>query len=659
MWYKRIGYLLGVISLVILSCKKETKAPALELMDVRMAGISLALEGEITRQLPTDASITLQFNQAIQPATATQAIQLTSAGENVAFTLTFLQQNAQIVLYPTGGLSPGKTYTLTLNSTLLSQGGSALPTRKIDFATAAGALQLTGIALKDQDPQMLDPLIDVPLQGSLYLHFSSPIDATTLSAIRIQGEQPESGISAKVTEDPRIILVETTSPLRDYSKFTLSISNQLKGAQGQSFENTTRTFYTGKDPQPKKPLISDEALLTLVQEQTFKYFWDFAHPQSGMARERSTSGDIVTTGGTGFGLMAIIVGIERQFITRTAGVERLDKMLTFLENADRFKGAFPHWLNGQTGKVQPFSSNDNGGDLVETSLLMQGLLTFRQYLRPGDAAEKRLIDRINDIWEGIDWNWYRQNQQQKLYWHWSPDKQWAMNLPISGWNESLITYVLAASSPTHAIPPSVYHEGWARNGGMKNGNIYENLTLPLGPAYGGPLFFSHYSFLGIDPRDLKDSYTDNYFTQNQTHAFIHYRYAQRNPLRYAGYSDEAWGLTASDNHLGYNAHSPTNDLGVIAPTAALASFPYTPEASMKALKLYYYHLGDRLWGNYGFYDAFSIHHQWVASSYLAIDQGPIIVMIENYRTGILWDLFMSASEVKTGLRALGFSGPKL
>ena len=373
-----------------------------------------------------------------------------------------------------------------------------------------------------------------------------------------------------------------------------------------------------------------------------------------MARERNSSGDIVTSGGSGFGIMALIVGIERGFISRDEGRERMEKILTFLESADRFRGAWPHWMHGTTGDVIPFSTNDNGGDLVETSFLIQGLLTFRQYMDESVAAEQSVIDRINALWQTVEWDWYTRDGQKVLYWHWSPDKQWTMNHAIRGYNEALITYFLAAASPTHAVDASVYHEGWAANGGIRNNKSYFNITLPVGYDYGGPLFFAHYSFLGLDPRNLQDTYA-NYWTQNVNHSRINHAYAVANPKRFVGYSDENWGLTASDNHEGYSAHSPTNDLGVITPTAALSSFPYTPEESMKALKFFYYTLGDRLWGPYGFYDAFNITEGWTADSYLAIDQGPIIIMIENYRTGLLWDLFMSAPEVQTGMDNLGFS----
>ena len=400
--------------------------------------------------------------------------------------------------------------------------------------------------------------------------------------------------------------------------------------------------------------LTDEKLLDLVQHQSFKYFYDFAHPASGMALERNTSGDIVTSGGSGFGLMALIVGMERGFITRQEGLEQLERMVTFLETCDRYHGVWPHWLNGGSGEVVPFSPKDNGADLVETAFLVQGLITVRQYLNDALAGEKELKERINTLWEEVEWDWFTRGGQEVLYWHWSPEFDWEMNHAIRGHNETLITYVLAASSPTHSIDSTVYHAGYARNGEIVNGNDYYGIKLPLGEELGGPLFFSHYSFLGLDPQNLEDQYA-NYWEQNVNHSLINRQYCIENPNNFEGYGADCWGLTASDDHQFYGAHSPTNDLGVITPTAAVSSIPYTPEHSLQAIRHFYYGLGDRLWGDYGFYDAFNQSEKWWADSYLAIDQGPIVIMIENYRTGLLWDLFMSAPEVGEGLQKLGFS----
>ncbi|SMB98318.1 conserved hypothetical protein [Hymenobacter roseosalivarius DSM 11622] len=417
------------------------------------------------------------------------------------------------------------------------------------------------------------------------------------------------------------------------------------------------------DPRQRPRNLTDEQLLDQVQRQTFRYFWDFGHPVSGMARERSNvayeyGSEVVTTGGTGFGVMAIIVAADRKWITREEAAARILKIVKFLEKSDSFHGVFPHWLNGATGKVIRFSQKDDGADLVETSFLFEGLICARQYFTQETKTEQELRNRILWLWEGVEWSWHTQGGQNVLYWHWSPNNGWSMNHQIHGWNECLITYVLAASSPKFAIDKKVYDQGWATGDYFKNGKEFYKTKLPLGFDYGGPLFFSHYSFLGLDPRGLKDQYAD-YMQQNQAHTRINYAYCVDNPKKYKGYGPNSWGLTASDSYKGYAAHSPTEDLGVISPTAALSAMPYAPAESMAALKHFYHDLGDNIWSEYGFVDGFSEHHNWYAKSHLAIDQGPIVVMIENHRTGLLWKLFMSSPDVQRGLTKLGFESPQI
>ena len=409
--------------------------------------------------------------------------------------------------------------------------------------------------------------------------------------------------------------------------------------------------------------LSDSALLDVVQRQTFRYFWDFGHPVSGLARERSNNSynygsEVVTIGGSGFGIMGIVVATERKWITREQADDRLLKIVRFLYRADSFHGVFPHWLNGETGKVIPFGRKDDGADLVETSYMFEGLLCARQYYNADNAKEREIRDRINGLWNDIEWSWFTRHGQDVLYWHWSPNNGWAMNFPIHGFNECLITYILAESGTRYPVPASVYHKGWAQGSFFENGKTFYGYKLPLGFDYGGPLFFSQYSFMGLDPKGLKDEYAD-YWEQNQNHTLINRAYCVDNPKKFKGYGENCWGLTASDNYEGYSAQSPTNDLGVISPTAALSAFPYAPKYSMQALRHFYYDLGDKIWGEYGFTDAFSESHNWYGKSYLAIDQGPIVVMIENYRSGLLWNLFMSCPEVKAGLKKLNFESPKI
>jgi len=415
---------------------------------------------------------------------------------------------------------------------------------------------------------------------------------------------------------------------------------------------------------PAAAPLSDTELLDLVQRQTLKYFWDFAHPVSGLARERSNHvpqydcDQTVTSGGSGFGLMALLTGVERGFLKRAEVLDRLLQIVDFLGAAETHHGVFPHFLHGGTGATIPFSPKDDGGDLVETSFLMVGLLCVRQYFAGRSVREARLRDAVERLWQSVEWNWHTQDGREMLYWHWSPRHGWAMNHAITGWNECLITYLMAAASPSHPIAPAVYHNGWTDSPVFRNGETWYDIELPLGPPMGGPLFFSHYSFLGLDPRGLSDRYAD-YWTQNVAHTRINRAHCIANPKGYEGYGPDCWGLTACDRKGGYDAFSPRNDQGVIAPTAALSAMPYTPEESMAALRYFYEALGGQIWGRHGFVDSFDRTQGWVADSNLAIDQGPIVVMIENHRSGLLWELFMSCEEVRAALARLGFESPRL
>jgi hypothetical protein len=425
-----------------------------------------------------------------------------------------------------------------------------------------------------------------------------------------------------------------------------------------------------RSDESKWASLSDNELLDTIQYQTFQYFWDAAEPNSGMARERvhldgeypQNDQDVITLGGSGFGVMAILAGIERGYITREQALSRYQTIVDFLAKADRFHGAWPHWLEGKTGKVKPFSKKDDGGDLVETAFMIQGLLTVAEYFRNGNAEEKQLVADINQLWEEVEWDWYTKGEDV-LYWHWSPNYGWEMNFPVGGYNECLIMYVLAASSPTHPIEPAVYHKGWAKDGKIAEDTMYYGMSSVLNfyehnddPT--GPLFWAHYSYLGLNPKGLADQYAD-YWMLNQNHALMHYEYALDNPKGFEGYGEKQWGLTSSYSMRGYAGHHPGDaDLGVISPTAALSSFPYTPQESMQFLR-YLYTEADSLIGSYGPYDAYSHSSNWYLPRYLAIDQGPIPVMIENYRSGLLWDLFMRNEDVRKGLKKLGFSSPEM
>jgi hypothetical protein len=426
----------------------------------------------------------------------------------------------------------------------------------------------------------------------------------------------------------------------------------LDGGQSEPSNIVSATSYA----------MTDEQLLTSVQEAVFRYFWDYGHPVSGLAREGYQLGhstDTCTSGGTGMGLMAICVGAERGFVSRAEAAGRVLQILTFLdENAARYHGAWSHWMNGATGETKPFGEYDNGGDIVETSYVIQGMFTVRQYFDdPNDPVETEIRSRATQMWEQVEWDWYLQHpDSQVLYWHWSPNYEWHMNHAVCGYNECMITYLLAIASPTHPIPASCYYNGWAGSADYANGNMYYDYLQPVGPEKGGPLFFTHYSHLGFDPREKSDNYC-NYFDNSRNISLINRAYCIENPGGHIGYSDLVWGLTASFNPWGYSAHSPTHDNGTIAPTAALSAMPYLPVESVATLKEFYHAHGDDLWGPFGFFDAFNLSQNWFAPGYVAIDQGPIVVMIENYRTQLCWDLFMANPEIQPMLDAIGWTSP--
>ncbi|MFV0604533.1 MAG: glucoamylase family protein [Niabella sp.] len=462
-------------------------------------------------------------------------------------------------------------------------------------------------------------------------------------------------------------------------------------SQTNSASLTTGQYGDGPDsiaPVGVKKGLADEQLMETVQKQTFRFFWHGAHPHSGLALERSNTvlaehywdyineawdqpnfsttefgPDAGAIGGTGFGIMATIVAVNRGWIGRDTAVRRLIQIADFLANADCFHGIYPHFMNARTGKTIKFDRIDDAADIVETSYLLMGFLCAREFFNKNIPREEYLRMRITKMWNAANWRWHT-NGEHKLYWHWSPNNGFDMNFPVWGWNECLITYIMAASSPWphKAIDKSAYDGTWAGSNSFKNGKTYYGYLLPLGnydEDKGGPLFFEQYTFQGIDPTGLTDTLQIDYFLQAKNHTLINRAYCIENPLKYKGYSEKVWGLTAGDSYIGYVAHSthPQNDKGVIQPTAAISSMPFTPKESMEAMRYFYEVLGSKIWGKYGFIDGFSIHHNWYAKSYIAIDEGPIINMIENYRTGLLWKLFMQIPDIQQGLKKLGFNSP--
>ena len=650
--YPVIGLLILIMLIFFPSCKKKTSnTESLVVELVKGGSYEITLQGP-NFFIPVDSAIVIQFNASLDTGTVKKSLILKKNGSiSVLFGITYLNRYQTVILTPAIALDPLTNYILQISSSLTGSSGEDFYGTSYSFTTNNRKLTLKSVTVNGKEFQQNKNLSNIDYNHvDIEVMFSDPLDSSDYKTYFTLGS---SYLSFSLSDSSKKVSITNVSPLPDYTLTQFTISSSLKSKKGLQFNGFSNSFYTSLDSTYKFPPISDDALLNLVQQQTLKYFVDFAHPDCGMARERNTSGDVVTTGGSGFGVMALVVGMNRGFITRDQGLAQFGKILTFLETCDRFHGAWPHWMNGTTGKVVPFSQKDDGGDIVETSYMVMGLCTMRQYLDSTNASEKLLINRINALDTAVDYEWYTQGQNV-LYWNWSPDFGFAINVKVQGYNETLITYIIAASSTTHSISTAAYTQGYAQNGAIKNGNSYYGITLPLGQAYGGPLFFTQYTYLGLDPRNLSDTYA-NYWTQNVNQSMINYSYCVANPKKYIGYNASSWGLTASDDPAGYSAHSPTNDDGVITPTAAVSSLPYTPAQSMNAIRNFYYILGNRLWGQYGYYDAFDVSAGWWASSYIAIDEGPIVGMIENYRTQLLWNLFMSCPEIQQGLTKLGFT----
>lgn len=649
-------FLLPLLIIVLISCSSNENEPDPEFFQLLRVSSDLGLlsTSQTQEDLTVTPTIKVEFTSAVDTQLAKQHIYLKQKSSETKWNVSiqFLDDYKTIQIKPIDSLLYLNEYEFTIENELKGIDGQAFPGATYTFKTENGTIKLLSATINGKNMKTTSRITEIDYKSiTVELEFSEELPSDVASYFILQ---PTAGLQATLSSDKRKVTVTPVEALDYYTKFSFIISAGLKSTKGYDFSGFSAAFYTGLNPDDKMSRMSDDALLTEIQKQTFRYFWDYAHPVSGLARERYGSGETVTMGGSGFGLMGLLVGIERNFITKTEGISQISKIVNFLKNADRYHGAWPHWLNGSTGKTIAFSTNDNGADLVETAFMAQALIATREYLNTSISEENAIITVINELLDTIEWNWFTRDGQNVLYWHWSPDKGWAMNMTISGYNEALIVYVLAATSKNYSIDKTVYTSGWARNGGIINNKTFYNYTLPLGYDYGGPLFFAHYSFLGLDPRNLSDSY-GNYWTQNRMHSLINYEHSVRNPYSKIGYSEDCWGLTASDDHTGYGVHEPTRDNGTISPTAALSSFPYSPDESMKALKHFYYVLGDKLWGDYGFYDAFNPTEGWWAKSYLAIDQGPILVMIENHRTALIWNLFMQAPEVKAGLDKLGFN----
>lgn len=403
--------------------------------------------------------------------------------------------------------------------------------------------------------------------------------------------------------------------------------------------------------------LTDSVFLDLVQRASFDFFWLEANANNGLIKDRSASGAACSIASVGFGLTAITIGIDRGWITREAGRTRvLNTLKTFWtkpqgrETSGRigYKGFFYHFLDMNTA-LRTWNSELSS---IDTALLLAGILDMKQYFTSSDAAENDIRALADSIYYRVDWNWMR-NFQPNITGGWFPESGF-INWWWAGYNEAMIMNILGLGSPTHAIQSPTWN---AWTSGYQWQTQYGQ-TYVIFP----PLFGHQYSHCWIDFRNIQDAYMRgkgiNYFENSRRATLAARAYAIANPRGHKGYGENVWGLTACDGPNGYSARGAPpaqNDDGTIAPTAAASSIPFTPQESIAAMRHMYDTYRAQLWTKYGFRDAFNLNVNWWGPDVIGIDEGPIVLMIENYRTGKVWQRFMQNADIQRGLQKAGFT----
>ena len=419
----------------------------------------------------------------------------------------------------------------------------------------------------------------------------------------------------------------------------------------------------GPDSEPVAATAGGEGdpYIDLTARLAFDYFWEQANPANGLVKDRSTDGSAASIAAVGFGLSAITVGIDRGWITRAEGAGRVEATLDFFATCPQgeaasdvcgYRGFFYHFLDLRTGT----RAGTNELSTIDTALLLGGVLQAAEYFDGGGAEEARIRELADTIWRRVEWDWATP-RSPRVALGWRPEEGF---LPFDwrGYNEAMILYVLGLGSPTHPLPDgawdawtATYPSDWQTHYGLTF------LTFP-------PLFGHQYSHVWIDFRDIQDDYMrskdSDYFENSRKATLAQRAYAIDNPRGWPNYGPNEWGLTASDDpppaplYIARGAAPVQNDNGTITPTAAGGSYAFTPAESREALRTFYARYRPTLWGPYGLRDAYNVALNWTATDYLGIDQGPIVLMIENERTGVVWDAFTRHPDVQRGLDRAGF-----
>lgn len=441
--------------------------------------------------------------------------------------------------------------------------------------------------------------------------------------------------------------------------------------------------------QPTGPIVFvDDPFLDTLQVQTFAYFWDLANPVNGLVPDRAPTPSFASVAAVGFGLTAYPIGVERGYIARGEARQRVFTTLRFLWEAPQgpepagtigYRGFYYHFLD--MGSGARFEQTELS--TIDTALLLAGILVCREYFDGADPDETAIRELADSIYGRVDWGW-AQRDPPGVSMAWRPESGFSSH-DWRGYNEAMILYVLALGSPTHPIEPAAW-DFWVSS--YQWGEFYGQEHVGFEPLFG-----HQYSHVWIDFRGIQDGYMRgrglDYFENSRRATYAQRAYAEDNPAGWRGYGGDIWGLTACDGPLdgtieiggvqrqffSYRARGASftrvEDDGTIAPTAVGGSVPFAPEITIPALKAMRVRYGEYLFGEYGFLDAFnptlttqvSLKHGrvvpdvgWFDTDYLGIDQGPILIMMENYRSELIWELMKKNASIVRGLRRAGFSG---
>jgi hypothetical protein len=442
--------------------------------------------------------------------------------------------------------------------------------------------------------------------------------------------------------------------------------------------------------QPVVPVKTLDPLLEDVQERTFRFFWETAEPETGLVPDRWPKPPFSSIAAVGFALNAYAIGVERGYVTRAAARERTLTTLRFLVEAQQdmspdqatgYQGFFYHFVNFTTGKRY----GDSELSTVDTALLIGGVLFAGGYFDQDHPEEKEIRRIADELYKRVNWPWAIQlNPDIRMAW--SPELQFGGH-DWRGYNEAMLVFILALGSPTYPTSQDSWH-AWTSDYYQYWGTLEGQTHLTFGPMFG-----HQYTHVWVDLRGIKDEFmwplNMDYFENSRRAVLAQRAYAIRNPMDWKGYGPNIWGITASDGpgdhalpYLGQTRHfysyaargvglTDVVDDGTIAPTAALGSLPFAPEVVLPAVKEMHKRYGRHIYGKYGFVDAFNpsfdydvpLRHGkrvrgagWVSDEYLGIDQGPIISMIENYRSELIWTVMKRNEYLRTGLKRAGFEG---